>query len=64
MPGQGARRRPAAHGERGPWGGLYGEDLSAVGQRTGELSGAQVDVTQAVVLVTTSGLTVRPGAPD
>ncbi|WP_324274670.1 pentapeptide repeat-containing protein [Blastococcus brunescens] len=42
---------------------LRGSDLSAVDPRTVELAGAQVDVTQAVVLVTTLGLRVRPDAP-
>jgi fluoroquinolone resistance protein len=35
-----------------------------VAERTVELGGAQVDVTQAVVLVTTLGLRVRPDAPE
>jgi fluoroquinolone resistance protein len=43
---------------------LRGSDLSAVDPRSVELAGAQVDVTQAVVLVTALGLDVRPDAPE
>jgi uncharacterized protein YjbI with pentapeptide repeats len=43
---------------------LRGSDLSAVDPRTVELAGAQIDVGQAVVLVTALGLNVRPDAPD
>ena len=43
---------------------LRGSDLSAVDPRNVELAGAQIDVTQAVVLVTSLGLRVRPDAPD
>jgi uncharacterized protein YjbI with pentapeptide repeats len=43
---------------------LRGSDLSAVDPRNVGLAGAQVDVTQAVVLVTTLGLRVRPDAPE
>jgi uncharacterized protein YjbI with pentapeptide repeats len=43
---------------------LRGSDLSALDPRTVELAGAQIDVAQAVVLVTAWGLTVRPGAPE
>ena len=43
---------------------LRGSDLSAVDPRTVELAGAQVDVAQAVVLVTSLGLDVRPDAPE
>jgi hypothetical protein len=35
-----------------------------VDPRDVELTGAQIDVTQAVVLVTALGMTVRPDAPD
>jgi hypothetical protein len=41
-----------------------GSDLSSVDPRTVDLAGAQVDVTQAVVLVTALGLSVRPDAPE
>jgi hypothetical protein len=58
----GARARPGPAERRRPRRGL-GSDLSAVDPRTVDLAGAQVDVTQAVVLVTTSGLDVRPDAP-
>jgi hypothetical protein len=57
--------------ERGDWSfvdlsgaDLRGSDLSAVDPREVELAGAQVDVTQAVVLVTTLGLRVRPDVPE
>ena len=43
---------------------LRGSDLSAVDPRDVELTGAQIDVTQAVVLVTALGLRVRPDAPE
>jgi fluoroquinolone resistance protein len=43
---------------------LRGSHLSAVDPRAVGLAGAQVDVTQAVVLVTALGLNVRPDAPD
>jgi fluoroquinolone resistance protein len=43
---------------------LRGSDLSAVDPRTVELAGAEVDVTQAVVLVTALGMRVRPDAPQ
>ena len=43
---------------------LRGSDLSAVDPRNVGLAGAQIDETQAVVLVTSLGLTVRPDAPD
>ena len=42
---------------------LRGSDLSALDPRDATLAGAQVDVTQAVVLVTTLGLLVGPDAP-
>jgi hypothetical protein len=51
-PGRFQRRRPV------------GSDLSSVDPRTVDLAGAQVDVTQAVVLVTALGLSVRPDAPE
>jgi hypothetical protein len=43
---------------------LRGSHLSAVDPRAVGPAGAQVDVTQAVVLVTALGLNVRPDAPD
>jgi fluoroquinolone resistance protein len=43
---------------------LRGSDLSAVDPHTVELAGAEVDVTQAVVLVTALGMRVRPDAPQ
>jgi fluoroquinolone resistance protein len=43
---------------------LRGSDLSAVDPRTVELAGARIDVPQAVVLVTSLGLDVRPDAPE
>jgi fluoroquinolone resistance protein len=43
---------------------LRGSDLTAVDPRTVELAGAQVDLAQAVVLVTALGMHVRPDAPD
>ena len=43
---------------------LWGSDLAAVDRRRTELAGARIDVTQAVVLVTATGLDVRPDAPE
>ena len=42
---------------------LRGSDLSTVDPRTVGLTGAQIDIAQAVVLVTALGLNVRPDAP-
>jgi uncharacterized protein YjbI with pentapeptide repeats len=43
---------------------LRGSDLSTVDPRTVGLTGAEIDVGQAVVLVTALGLNVRPDAPE
>lgn len=43
---------------------LRGSDLTAVDPRSVQLIGAEIDVAQAVVLVTALGLNVRPDAPD
>ena len=43
---------------------LRGSDLSAVDPRNVDLAGAEIDVAQAVVLVTSLGMRVRPDAPE